>query len=53
MNFIRIILAILVMSIVPMSLLCSPETYWELGPVETGDLVVLLLGAASCLSWYK
>ena len=53
MNFIRIILAILVMSIVPMSLLCSPETFWELGPVETGDLVVLLLGAASCLSWYK
>ena len=53
MNFIRIILAILVMSIVPMSLLCSPETFWELGPVETGDLVVLLLGASSCLSWYK
>ena len=49
MNLIRIILAILVVSIIPLSLLCNPEMFWELGPVENGDLVVLLLGMFTCI----
>ena len=53
MNLIRIILAILVVSIIPLSLLCNPEMFWELGPVENGDLVVLLLGMFTCIYWYK
>ena len=52
MFLVRVVLAVLLIATVPMALFCDPTMFWELGPVETGDLIVLLVGSVLSSYWY-
>lgn len=52
MSFVRIVMVILFIAIIPCALSFSPKMFWELGPVENLELLILIIGTLISLYWY-